>query len=219
MTDALYITPDTSRYYVTWSQLVEGDFGSDYWPTIYDWFAADGCAYVADYLLNRDVSKFNPKASPPKTDAFWVMAQTQVSTESTELDDLLDMLGRPEAVTLAQVVKKAFATSGFEGSAAWFSDRTHRFVMSKKFGESGYTPFKKPNYKQGLWVLKGRKQIIYVLNTLNEEQKLKASTALAMRENNAQPQSATQSHTSTSGSSASYNASTGYSSDDDEVPF
>jgi hypothetical protein len=222
--DALYVAPDTSRYYITWCTLIEGDFEPGYWPNLYNWYEVEnGCAIVADYLQNLDVSKFNPKASPPKTEAFWAMAQAHISSESTDLDDLLDMLGRPEAVTLEQVIDKAVVTPGFAASAAWFADRKNRRVMSIKFDESSYRPCKNPNSKQGLWVIKGRKQIVYVPNSLNDSQALKASEALYMRQNNVKPQSATQAQTvniaTTPKPTASHTRPSGNDAGDGEVPF
>jgi hypothetical protein len=222
--DSLYVAPDTSRYYITWCTLVEGDFASGYWPKLYNWYEAEnGCAIVAHYLQNLNVSKFNPKASPPKTEAFWAMAQAHISTESTDLDDLLDLMGRPETVTLEQVVTKALSTSGFEATATWFADRKNRRVMSIKFDDSGYRPCKNPTSKQGLWVIKGRKQIIYVLNSLNDGQALKAAEALYKRENDVKPHPITQGSTvnaaATPASKPSHTRPSGNGAGGGEVPF
>jgi hypothetical protein len=151
------------------------------------------------------------------------MAQAHISSESTDLDDLLDMLGRPEAVTLEQVISKAEMTPGFAATAAWFADRKNRRVMSIKFDDSGYRPCKNPHSKQGLWVIKGRKQIVYVPNLLNGIQALKAAEALYMRQSNVKPQWATQGQTVNIGTTpkptASHTRPLGNGADDDEVPF
>ena len=49
-------------------------------------------AYLAEY----DLSKFDPKAPPRKTDAFWQIVGAGAAPENSELADILDALGAKE---------------------------------------------------------------------------------------------------------------------------
>jgi Family of unknown function (DUF5906) len=62
-TDGIYLPPDDRRHYVGWSNLTKDDFTRDYWNRIWDWYIRDeGFGHVAAYLLELDISGFDPKA-------------------------------------------------------------------------------------------------------------------------------------------------------------
>jgi hypothetical protein len=42
---------------------------------IWDWYAAGGVAAAAGWLYQRDVSRFNPGATPPLTEAKIIMVE------------------------------------------------------------------------------------------------------------------------------------------------
>lgn len=54
-----------------------------------------GAGHVAAYLAERDLSKFNPRALPKRTPAFFDIVDTGQVPEDAELADALDQLGRP----------------------------------------------------------------------------------------------------------------------------
>ena len=47
--------------------------------------------------------RFDPKAPPPKTPAFWDIVDANRAPEDAELADVLDKLGNPDATTLIQI--------------------------------------------------------------------------------------------------------------------
>jgi len=51
------------------------------WTSYYQWLEQEGAAHVAAYLDAVDLSEFDPKAPPKKTDAFW---QIVVASQSPE---------------------------------------------------------------------------------------------------------------------------------------
>ena len=106
-TNGIYLPADDRRHLVAWSTLKEVDFEKDYWLKQYDWYANGGNAAVAEYLASRNLTNFNPKAPPPKTSAFFEIANANRAPEDAELADVLDDLGRPDAVTLDQVADRA----------------------------------------------------------------------------------------------------------------
>ena len=112
---ALHLTRDDRRYGVYWSEAKKEDFDAGYWDKIWRWYDNEnGCAIVADFLLKRDLSRFDPKAAPKLTPAFWAMVDAEVSRETTELADVIDQLGvmqngeveRPKAVTIEMVISE-----------------------------------------------------------------------------------------------------------------
>ena len=101
-TDGIYLPADDRRHMVAWSNLTKDDFAADYWRKLYGWYANGGNEHVAAYLAKLDISGFDPKAPPPKTQAFWEIANANRAPEDAELADVLDDLGRPDVVTLSR---------------------------------------------------------------------------------------------------------------------
>jgi hypothetical protein len=159
----------------------EGDYSSDYWDKLWHWYREeDGFAKVAYYLRHVvDLSDFNPKASPPKTEAFWAIVHANTGEETTDLGQLIELLGTPKAITLDQVVFKARTTSGFEGTAAWFSDQRHYRIVSEKFEKCGYRVFRNPrDAKHGQWQFKDKRRAVYVLKGLSDAEAMAAIAVL-----------------------------------------
>ena len=69
-------------------------------------------SHVAAYLRTYDLTLFNPKAPPPKTQAFWDMVNSARPGEAAELTDLLEEMGWPEAVSRSQLSVPRATTSG-----------------------------------------------------------------------------------------------------------
>src|SRR5262249_12125011 len=88
-----------------------------------------GDRHVAAYLVERDISKFNPKAPPPKTPAFWDIVDAGRAPEEGELADVLDEMGRPSTVTLSEI--RAAAVGEF---LDWLQDRKNRRVIPAPHG-------------------------------------------------------------------------------------
>ena len=62
-----------------------------------------GRGHVAAYPANLDLSDFDPKAPPPKTEAFWSIVDANQAPEKSEIADALDKLGNPAVVTVARI--------------------------------------------------------------------------------------------------------------------
>ena len=65
------------------------------------WYDQGGDHHVAAYLALLDLAGFDPKAPPPKTEAFWNIVDASRAPEDAELADVLDKLKNPPALTLA----------------------------------------------------------------------------------------------------------------------
>jgi hypothetical protein len=167
--DSLYLPSDDRRTYVAWSDKTAGDFGADYWRDYHRWLESGGYADVATYLHELDLSAFDPKAPPPKTIAFWEIVDAGRSAEDGELADALDALGQPAVVTLADIITKA--DTSFE---AWLRDRKHRRQVPHRLEAAGYTAARNPYAADGLWKIRGSRQMIYARRELSVRARLDA---------------------------------------------
>src|SRR5262245_56363489 len=172
--NGIYLPADDRRHFVAWSPLSKDDFTEEYWNKLYGWYAAGGNEAVAYYLANLDISAFNPKAPPPKTQAFWEIVDASRSPEDAEMADALDMLNNPPAVTLIQV-KNRTTSAEF---AEWLSDRKNSRKIPHRMASCGYEPMRNDGAKDGLWKLNGKRQVVYVRQELNEHDRHKAAQEL-----------------------------------------
>lgn len=88
--DGIYLPADDRRHMVAWSNLTKDDFADNYWRDLYGWYINGGNEHVAAYLAGIDLSGFDSKAPPPKTQAFWEIANANRAPEDVELADVLD---------------------------------------------------------------------------------------------------------------------------------
>lgn len=172
--DGLYLPADDRRHYVAWSTLTKDDFARDYWTDLYAWYAREGYRHVAAYLARLDLSGFDPKAPPPKTEAFWDVVNANRAPEEGELSDVLDALDHPMATTIATLAGKA--TTDF---ATWLRDRRSARQIPYRLESVGYVPVRNPSAKDGLWVVEGRRAAIYAKQDLSLRDRLKAARTLA----------------------------------------
>ena len=82
--DGIYLPADDRRHFVAWSDLTKEDFG----PRATGTSSGPGTAtaaigHVAAYLANLDLSGFDPKAPPPKTEAFLGRSSTPTTRPRT----------------------------------------------------------------------------------------------------------------------------------------
>jgi phage/plasmid primase-like uncharacterized protein len=172
-TDGLFLPADDRRHYVAWSELTKDDFPPEYWNTLYRWYASGGIGHVVAYLTTIDLSPFDPKAPPPKTDAFWAIVDASRAPEDAELADVLDLLGRPDAITIAKVISAATGT--FLG---WLTDRKNRRVIPHRMEQCGFVPIRNDAAKDGLWKIRGARQVVYAKAVLTIRERFLAAREL-----------------------------------------
>jgi hypothetical protein len=176
-TDGIFLPADDRRHYVAWSDRKKEDFSPDYWNELWGFYANGGLGHVAAHLMELDISKFDPKAPPPKTPAFWEIVNVNLAPENAELADVLDCLGKPnennpekiilaDAVTLVQLIEKATG-----GIAEWLMDRRNRRALPHRLERCGYVPVRNPDAKDGLWKLKSGRQVIYARAALSSRER------------------------------------------------
>jgi hypothetical protein len=155
--DGIYLPPDDRRHYVAWSDLTKEDFDDDYWRKLWSWYENDGNKHVAAYLMQLDLTSFDPKAPPPKTTAFWEIVDANRAPEEMELADALDRLKNPRAVTLKQILDHT-PDGDFK---TWLLDRRHRRQIPHRLESCNYVPVRNDGNKEGRWKIDGTGVAIY----------------------------------------------------------
>jgi Family of unknown function (DUF5906) len=163
-TAGLYLPAADRRHYIAWSDVTKADFRESYWRDIYAWYAKEGCRHVAAYLAQLDISDFNPKAPPHKTDAFWEIVQSNQAPENTELTDALAALGNPDVVTIQMVVDALPDTNEFR---YWLKDRKNSRQIPYRFEEVGYVAVRNPYEGEGRWKIGKNSHVIYARKNLS----------------------------------------------------
>ena len=171
----LYLPPDDRRHYVAWSPTPTGTFAPEYFDGLYGWFRTGGNEIVAHYLATLDISAFNAKAPPLKTPAFWEIVQSARSAESADVDDALDALGRPDAITLAMLEHSPGATHEFR---AWLGDRKNGVKIAHRMTDAGYAPIRNPDANDGQWRIGGKRRSVYGKRAVSKVDQLTLAAAM-----------------------------------------
>jgi hypothetical protein len=173
--DGLFLPAEDRRHYVAWSERTMADFDDNYWNAIWRWYEEDGgCSHVAAYLHKVDLTSFYPKDPPRKTEAFWTIVNSNQAPEDSELADILDRLGNPDATTLAKIQNEA-TSSGF---AEWLRERKNRRQIPHRFESCGYVPVRNDAAKDGQWKISGIRQTVYAKATLTRRDQIAAAQRL-----------------------------------------
>jgi Bifunctional DNA primase/polymerase, N-terminal/Family of unknown function (DUF5906) len=172
--DGIYLPENDRRHYVACSERVKEDFSKEHWGDYWNWLDNGGAGHVAAYLKALDISGFDSKAPPPKTAAFYAIADAARATEIPEALDVIDALGNPDAVTLSQLRTKA--TGEFK---LWLDDRKNRRTVPHRLEQCGYVPVRNPDAKDGLWKIADARQVVYADRKLSLQDQMRAARELA----------------------------------------
>ena len=171
--DGIYLPADDRRHYVAWSDLTKEDFPPGYWSQLYGWYQDGGHRHVAAYLASLNLYDFDPKAPPPKTPAFWDIVDANRAPEDAELADVLDKLQTPPALTISELAELAASTFG-----DWLRDRRNSRQIPHRLEAAGYVPVRNEAAKSGLWVVGGKRQVVYARRDLSFRDRTEAATFL-----------------------------------------
>jgi hypothetical protein len=174
LADGIYLPADDRRHFVAWSDLTKDDFVTDYWRNLWAWFGKGGIRHVAAYLAEVDLSGFDPKAPPPKTQAFWSIVDSNRAPEDAELADVLDQMANPDVTTLAQIRHKA--SGDFYD---WIGERKNRRAVPHRLERCGYVPVRNDTRDDGLWIINKVRQVIYARKDLSFRDRLSTARRLA----------------------------------------
>jgi hypothetical protein len=182
-TDGIYLPADDRRNYIAWSDCKKEDFDEAYWNRLWGWYENGGDKNVAAYLATLDISTFNPKAPPPKTEAFWAIVHSNVAPEESQLADLLDNLGNPKAITLSQLLN----VFDFDEIGRWLNDHKNIRAVPHKLESCGYTQIRNKTRKDGRWIINNRRQVVYAKRYLSFAEQHAAAAALVSARTTATP--------------------------------
>ena len=172
-TDGIYLPADDRRHFVAWTDLTKDDFTPEYWDALWSWYESGGIQHAAAYLATLDLSTFNAKAPPPKSQAFWDIVDASRAPEDSELADAIDAMGAPDALTIAGIAVRA------DGSLTeWLSDRKNRRIIPHRLETCGYTPVRNDTAESGLWVIGGKRQVVYAKKNLSQRERFAAAREL-----------------------------------------
>jgi hypothetical protein len=173
-TDGIYLPADDRRHYVAWSSFTKEDFTPDYWNKLWAWYMDGGIWHVAAYLAELELSNFDPKAPPPKTPAFWDIINANTAPEDAELEDIIDKLDKPEALTINALIAAATGNTLDE-----LTERKNRRAIPHRLERCGYVSVRNPDAKKGMWKIKSEWCVIYAKANLAAGDKIKAARELA----------------------------------------
>lgn len=169
-TDGIYLPADDRRHFVAWSDLNKEQFESDYWTSLWTWYSNGGDRHVAALLRELDLASFDPKAPPPKTQAFWEIVDSSRAPEDAELADAIEAIGSPAALTLSQIGGQT--TNGF---GEWLRDRKNARRIPHRLESCGYVAVRNDGAKDGLWKILGKRQVIYAKAELSPRDRIHAA--------------------------------------------
>jgi hypothetical protein len=176
----LYIESDDRRHYVAWSAAEKAP--ATYFNNLWNWMSERGGKQaVFGYLQRLDISDFNPKADPPKTEAWRQIVAAHANPEETALSDALeDAQGiRIQIATVNEIA----AAAQFRGQlelAATLRDRKNARRIPHLLERNGLEAIPNPYAKDGRWRLgEGRKDTLYADRSLPKSERLKLAYAKA----------------------------------------
>jgi hypothetical protein len=170
--DALFLPANDRRHYLAFSERRTEDFDQDFWKSFWNWYTnEDGINHVMAYLHQYDLSNFDPKAPPLKTPAFWRTVVVERGEEYSELADAIDALGKPNALTIKQLMEKAPSLESLH-------DHNKRRRINHRLEECHYIPIRNPTADDGLWAINKKRGVIYALDNLSLEQQEAAARTL-----------------------------------------
>lgn len=128
---------------------------------------------MASYLAELDLSGFDPKAPPPKTDAFWAIVAAGSAPEDAEMKDALDRISNPPVIILRML--EYGSSSEF---CAYLRERKNARALPFRLEECGYERVTNPAVKEGTWKFSWGRATIYALSTLSKSERVSAAKKL-----------------------------------------
>jgi phage/plasmid primase-like uncharacterized protein len=178
----MHMAPDDRRHFVAWTDVTKEQHAPEYFTEFYRWmYRGGGMGHVTAYLDQVDLSNWDAKAPPPKTDAFWEIVLADSPQESGDVADIVRHLGNPDAVTLellrataAAMGKAEFVEWGWTGREA----KRNRRQLVYRLEEAGYGATKNDIQADGRWRVMGNNMHIYTRRQLTTKQRYAAAQAI-----------------------------------------
>jgi hypothetical protein len=167
----LFLPADDRRHFVAWSTIEPSDFTPDQWAEYWAKLNAGGADAVADHLKSLDLARFNPKAPPPHTQAFWEMVNAMRSEEESEMADIIENLGTPKTLVIGDLIASAkFLGSHYDAFVPFLEDRKHSRLVALRLESCGYRRLANPDEAAGRWVVNGTRTGVYVRQEMTDRE-------------------------------------------------
>lgn len=178
--EGFYLPGDDARHYVCWSEARKEDFEDGYFKGLYEWYEDGGVAHVCAYLRQPHLLEgFDPAAPPPRTDAWRDIVRGNMSEEDSELMDLIEAIGSPEALVLQDLFDGAKGPA-HRPIADWMADRKNRRVVGHRLRACGYVPIRNPDDRRdGVFKVNGKRCVVYAKEALDPRDRLRAARSKA----------------------------------------
>jgi hypothetical protein len=179
-TDGIYLPIEDRRHFVAWSSKTKEDFAPEYWQTIWRWLNDEGCANVAAFLRSLDLSGFDAKAPPPRTEAFYAIVSANNNPRDVALSaTITDEMGSPDVLTLDDILTVIGDDVVEDDEVREFlSSRSTRRNIPHAMERAGYEQVRNDGAKDGLWKLtNGKRKTIYGRKELSFADMTKAAKA------------------------------------------
>lgn len=167
-TGGIYLPADDRRHYVAWSEATKEDFDEQYWVDLWAWLESGGAQAVVGYLQRLDLTGFNPKAPPPKTEAFFAIVQANANPDDIALADLtLDENGNKRPVVTLEMLAGAAMMAGDTALHNTLTDPKSRRRIPHMLERAGYVAVRNPYAKDGLWAISKKRMSIYADSSMS----------------------------------------------------
>lgn len=179
-TDGIYLPIEDRRHFVAWSSKTKEDFAPEYWQTIWRWLDDEGCANVAAFLRSLDISGFDAKAPPPRTEAFYAIVSANNNPRDVALSaTITDEMGSPDVLTLDDILTVIGDDVVEDDEVREFlSSRSTRRNIPHAMERAGYEQVRNEGATDGLWKLaSGKRKTIYGRKELSFAAMTKAAKA------------------------------------------
>jgi Family of unknown function (DUF5906) len=173
----LFFPADDRRHYVAWSAFEPGDFDHiGFFRKLHE----GGALAVARHLAEVDLSRFDPKAPPPHTQAFWEMANAMRSEDESEMADVIESLGRPWALIIPDIIARAHSLGQrYDTFVSFLEDRKNARIVSLRLEQCGYRRFANPDEKTGRWRVNGQRIAVYIRAEMTDREGFEAVKAIS----------------------------------------
>jgi hypothetical protein len=176
-TNGIYLPEDDRRHFVGWSDLTKDDFDADYFNKLYAFYDSGGDRHVTAYLTDLDLRSFDPKAPPPKTQAFWEIVHASRAPEDADMADAIDAIGSPDALTLEQL--RSLGSLVDAEFVMWLRDLKNARRISYRLEACGYVAVRNVAAQDGFWKVNGKRLVIYAKAALSNRDRIIAADKLA----------------------------------------
>jgi hypothetical protein len=136
------------------------EFDAAYWNRTWGWYEKEGgFEAMMDFFLKRDLSKFDPKATPRQTEGFRVVVENALSPESAAVKDAIDNLGHPPILMWRDVKTKLIPPTTKTGGT---NPMDNRRLIPSWMSDTGYRKL------EGQWAIDKMDAYLYARDGLRQ---------------------------------------------------